>query len=94
MNYHFTVDSDIHLKIDQADFLHAKPISDAGLNLVWAGTRASHGVKDGKVAYEVYLSNYNRVNHSVDDRRIHEFRCGWSTSDSSLQLGMYFSGIG
>lgn len=80
-------DSDLHLKIDQTDFLHAKPISDAGLNLVWAGARANHGVKSGKVAFEVYLSNYNRVNHSQEDRRIHEFRCGWSAGDTSLQLG-------
>lgn len=38
ISFIFTVDSDLHLKIDQTDFLHAKPISDAGLNLVWAGT--------------------------------------------------------
>lgn len=44
-------------------------------------------MKSGKVAFEVYLSNYNRVNHSQEDRRIHEFRCGWSVGDTSLQLG-------
>lgn len=51
------------------------------------GARANHGVKSGKVAFEVYLSNYNRVNHSQEDRRIHEFRCGWSVGDTGLQLG-------
>lgn len=82
-------DSDIHLKIDQSDFLRAKPISDAGLNLVWAGVRGTYGVTQGKIAYEVHLSNYNRTNHNQDEKRMHEFRCGWSTNDTSLQLGTY-----
>lgn len=80
-------DSDIHLKIDRADFLRAKPISDAGLNLVWAGTRANYGTTSGKVGYEVHLSNYNKTNYNQDEKRMHEFRCGWSTLDTTLQLG-------
>lgn len=80
-------DSDIHLKIDRSDFLRAKPISDAGLNLVWAGARANYGATTGKVGYEVHMSNYNKTNFNQDEKRMHELRCGFSAIDTSLQLG-------
>lgn len=84
------VDSDLHLKVNSSEFLSARPISDGALSLAYAGVRATHGVTKGKVAYEVQVTESNRLhstNNSNSDKNPFDIRCGWSTKSSVLQLG-------
>ncbi|CAO1411343.1 unnamed protein product [Diamesa tonsa] len=81
-------DSDLNLKINRETFCSANSLSDTGLALVWAGARANHGVKNnGKYFYEVQLVALNTKINYPNERRLHELRCGWSSSNSNLQLG-------
>lgn len=80
-------DSDLHLEIEK-DFENAKPLSDAALSLVWAGARSTYGIKSGRALYEVQLSGRNQFyNNFPDEKNLYEFRCGWSTATTNLQLG-------
>ncbi|KAG5896297.1 hypothetical protein JTB14_008853 [Gonioctena quinquepunctata] len=49
-------DSDLHLQIDDKTFLSAKPLTDAVFGYAWAGVRSTHGVKSGKVCYEMKIT--------------------------------------
>lgn len=80
-------DSDLNLKISPTDFSSARPISDAAMGLAWAGARATYGVKNGKVAYEVQIQEINRIHNLSDERNLYELRCGWSIPSDNLQLG-------
>lgn len=80
-------DSDLHLKISPTDFCSARPISESALGLAWSGARATYGVNDGKVCYEVQINEINRVQNLSDERNLYELRCGWSILSESLQLG-------
>lgn len=81
-------DSDLQLRINSTDFCDARPISDAACGLSWAGARATHGVRVGqKVFYEVQLSQKNSRVNFEQEKHLFNLRCGWSTQDSSLQLG-------
>ena len=63
-------------------------MSESGLALIWAGARANYGAKlNGKYFYEVQLTASNNSIHYPNEKRLHEFRCGWSTDSTSLQLG-------
>ena len=78
----------MNLKINRETFCSANSLSDTGLALVWAGARANHGVKNnGKYFYEVQLVALNTKINYPNERRLHELRCGWSSSNSNLQLG-------
>lgn len=84
------VDSDLHLKVNSSEFLSARPISDGALSLAYAGVRATHGVTKGKVAYEIQVTESNRLhstNNCNSDKNPFDIRCGWSTKSSVLQLG-------
>lgn len=82
-------DSDLQLRISATEgFCEARPISDAAFGLVWAGARATHGVKVGqKVFYEVLLSQKNARVTFEQEKHLFNLRCGWSTQESELQLG-------
>lgn len=80
-------DSDLNLEIDPKTFDSAKPISDGALALLWAGVRANMGVTKGKVAFEVILTKTNEMRKVTEEPVTSEFRVGWSTADSNLQLG-------
>lgn len=80
-------DSDLNLEIDSKTLCAAKPLSDGALALVWAGSRADHGVNRGKVAYEVILTQNNQTSKVTDEPVTAEFRVGWSTANSNLQVG-------
>lgn len=55
---------------------------------MWAGARANYGaIGNGKYFYEVQLVAFNTKINYPNERNLHEIRCGWSTSNSSLQLG-------
>lgn len=80
-------DSDLHLEIEP-EFESAKPVSDAVLSLVWAGARATHGVKSGRVLYEVQVTGHNHFyNNFPEEKDLYELRCGWSVQSAALQLG-------
>lgn len=81
------VDSDLFLKLNSRDFCSARPITEGVLGLAWAGARATYGVKEGKVAYEIQITDQNRIVPSLDSRSEYELRCGWSISKHDLQLG-------
>ncbi|KAF5296053.1 hypothetical protein FQA39_LY12675 [Lamprigera yunnana] len=65
-------DSDLHLQIDKKTFLSGKPYHEGAFGYAWAGARATHGVKTGKVCYEVKITEELKwddfVKHS-DKRR-------------------------
>lgn len=85
-------DSDLNLQINKENFVEAKNLATEGLGLMWAGVRANYGAfKNGKYFYEVQLTSKSEaLSHLADfkEKNLHEFRCGWSTADSTnLQLG-------
>lgn len=78
----------MNLKINRETFSSAQSLSDTGLALVWAGARANYGaLNNGKYLFEVQLLAFNTKINYPNERNLHEIRCGWSTSNSSLQLG-------
>ena len=68
-------------------FLHAFYIfGREGWGYVWSGARATYGYTTGKVAFEVKLLD-NLESKLEGEKRLHELRVGWSTNDTSMQLG-------
>ncbi|KAF2882590.1 hypothetical protein ILUMI_23607 [Ignelater luminosus] len=49
-------DSDLHLVVDKKSFLSGKPYHEGAFGYAWAGVRATHGAKLGKVCYEVKIT--------------------------------------
>ncbi|XP_069692636.1 heterogeneous nuclear ribonucleoprotein U-like protein 1 isoform X2 [Periplaneta americana] len=80
-------DSDLNLVIDKENFSSAAPMFDHGFGYIWAGARATYGFKKGKVFYEVKLMENCDVSHLEDEPSPHVVRVGWSTDDTSMQLG-------
>ncbi|XP_052275721.1 heterogeneous nuclear ribonucleoprotein U-like isoform X3 [Dreissena polymorpha] len=79
--------SDLFLKISK-NGLCGKPATDGGFAMIWAGARASYGVKGGKVAYQVKLTENLEVEHlEADEANPHVLRVGWSTDDNNMLLG-------
>ena len=54
---------------------------------MWAGARATYGVTNGRVCYEVIIDSNNDVSHLENEICPNVLRCGWSTATASLQLG-------
>ncbi len=79
--------SDLNLEINAQDFCSAKARSDKGFGYLWAGVRATYGVTRGRVCFEVAIDGNQNVNHLTMEPNPHVLRCGWSTNNSSLQLG-------
>ena len=85
-----SVDSDLHLRIDPVTFTSAKPLSHEIFSLVWSGARANYGVREGKVCYEVRLSEETQLarNHQFrNEPHIRGFRVGFSLPQTSLLVG-------
>ncbi|XP_005186556.2 heterogeneous nuclear ribonucleoprotein U-like protein 1 [Musca domestica] len=83
-------DSDLHLRIDPVTFTSAKPINHDIYALVWSGARTNYGVREGKVCFEVRLSeesNIGRDHTFRDEPHTKGFRVGFSMPSSSLLLG-------
>ncbi|CAH0547849.1 unnamed protein product [Brassicogethes aeneus] len=49
-------DSDLHLQLDKESFLSAKPFNEGAFGYAWAGVRSNFGVSNGKVCFEVKLT--------------------------------------
>ena len=75
----------IELETDQ--FCSAKVKSEKGFGYMWAGTKATYGVTNGKVCYEVIIDSNNDVSHLDNESCPNVLRCGWSIVSASMQLG-------
>jgi len=78
--------SDLNLKIRHDEFLSAMPLNRESWSWVYAGCRATYGVKSGKVFYEVKYNENMRVYTEMDGGHL-DLRVGWSTDKASLMLG-------
>ncbi|XP_011869563.1 PREDICTED: heterogeneous nuclear ribonucleoprotein U-like isoform X2 [Vollenhovia emeryi] len=79
-------DSDLNLVINKDGFFSATPMCDGDLCDMWAGARASHGVLNGKVYYEVRITqHYPAI--AKDEKHSYMLRIGWSVPSTSMQLG-------
>jgi len=78
--------SDLNLKIRHDEFLSAMPLNRESWSWVYAGCRATYGVKTGKVFYEVKYNENMRVYTEMDGGHL-DLRVGWSTDKASLMLG-------
>lgn len=57
-------------------------------DLVWSGARTNYGVKEGKVCFEVRISEEVALSsHFKDEPFVRGLRCGFSTTDSNLLIG-------
>jgi heterogeneous nuclear ribonucleoprotein U-like protein 1 len=98
-----TDDSDLNLVIDTTQYFSASPMQGDGFNFMWAGVRTSYGFSKGKVFYEARVNaRFDKVitpappapntpNSGgaipIDEDIPSVLRLGWSTLDTSLQLG-------
>lgn len=86
----FSVDSDLHLRIDPVTFTSAKPMSHEIYSLIWSGARTNYGVREGKVCFEVRLAEetqLGRAHQFRDEPHVRGFRVGFSFPDTTLLLG-------
>lgn len=82
-----TYNSDLNLCIDDSRY-EAESMSQHGFGLMWAGARASYGVNKGKVCFETKITKYLDVSHLPSDEPTPNVaRVGFSTEDTSMQLG-------
>lgn len=80
------MDSDLSLNLDQSKgFLCGRPINQPHMLTTFGGVRATHGVRTGRVAYEVHLNTITYSKHY--DPPKYDIRVGWSTRATNLQLG-------
>lgn len=79
--------ADLSLKVNENN-LSASPFTEGGFAMMWTGVRATYGVKGGKVAYEVKLTENCDVSH-LPPEEVHPnvLRVGWSANSTSMQLG-------
>ncbi|KAJ8308856.1 hypothetical protein KUTeg_013730 [Tegillarca granosa] len=77
--------SDLNLKIDGNK---GTPMYHDGFAMMWAGARATYGVKRGSVAFEVKLLEDLNVDHlPAEEVTRHVARVGWSADSTSMHLG-------
>ncbi|EFX82953.1 hypothetical protein DAPPUDRAFT_30537, partial [Daphnia pulex] len=80
--------SDLNLNINKTDFVSGAPLTDAGFAYMFAGARASYGFINGKVCYEVKVTENLAVYHLEDSEpNRHIIRVGWSVDSTTYQLG-------
>ena len=80
--------SDISLIISPDGF-SAKPLTEDGFSLMWAGVRANYGIKSGKSFFEVKIVKEIPVENteSLVGGATHVLRVGWSTNNAGIALG-------
>nr|CAH8872812.1 unnamed protein product [Trichobilharzia regenti] len=83
-----TYNCDLNLIIDATSF-QAKPQTEGGFSLMWAGVRANYGVISGKAFYEVRVVKNIQVENydSLLGGATHVMRVGWSTENTDFALG-------
>ncbi|KAG5453337.1 Heteroproteinous nuclear ribonucleoprotein U-like protein 1 [Clonorchis sinensis] len=83
-----TYNCDLSLMID-AEGYHAKPLTNGGFSMMWAGVRANYGLISGKAFFEVKNVRHLPVENldSMSGGAAHVMRVGWSTENSEFALG-------
>ncbi|CAH8679665.1 unnamed protein product [Schistosoma rodhaini] len=83
-----TYNCDLNLLID-ATSSQAKPLTEGGFSLMWAGVRANYGSVSGRSFFEVrVVKNLPVENYdSLVGGATHVLRVGWSTEDTDFTLG-------
>uniref|UniRef100_A0A8C6M6S5 Heteroous nuclear ribonucleoprotein U like 1 n=1 Tax=Nothobranchius furzeri TaxID=105023 RepID=A0A8C6M6S5_NOTFU len=78
---------DLHFKVSR-DRYSGYPLTIEGFAYLWAGARATHGVTQGRVCYEMKINEEIPVKHLPStEPDPHVVRIGWSLNHSSTQLG-------
>ncbi|CAL8097417.1 unnamed protein product [Calicophoron daubneyi] len=79
---------DLNLLID-ADGFNARPLTDGGFSMMWAGVRANYGATSGKAFFEVRDVRHIPVENldSMAGGAAHVMRVGWSTENAEFALG-------
>uniref|UniRef100_A0A2I4CKU7 Heterogeneous nuclear ribonucleoprotein U-like protein 1 n=1 Tax=Austrofundulus limnaeus TaxID=52670 RepID=A0A2I4CKU7_AUSLI len=82
-----TYNCDLHFKVSR-DRYSGYPLTIEGFAYLWAGARASHGVSQGRVCYEMKINEEIPVKHlPSSEPDPHVVRIGWSLNYCSTQLG-------
>ncbi|XP_074496326.1 heterogeneous nuclear ribonucleoprotein U-like protein 1 isoform X2 [Sebastes fasciatus] len=82
-----TYNCDLHFKVSR-DRYSGYPLTIEGFAYLWAGARATHGVTEGRVCYEMKINEEIPVKHlPSSEPDPHVVRIGWSINHSSTQLG-------
>jgi len=77
---------DLHFNTDESG-LEGWTLHKDGFECLWGGGRATHGIKRGKVAFEVVVLEALPVQVPETERNPHVLRVGWSVDGADLQLG-------
>uniref|UniRef100_A0A3Q3WBQ3 B30.2/SPRY domain-containing protein n=1 Tax=Mola mola TaxID=94237 RepID=A0A3Q3WBQ3_MOLML len=77
---------DLHFKVSR-DRYSGYPLTIEGFAYLWAGARASHGVTQGRVCYEMKVKKIPVKHLPSSEPDPHVVRIGWSINHSSTQLG-------
>jgi len=78
--------SDLNLRIRQPDMLSGMPLNKESWSWIYAGGRATHGTTGGKVFFEITYQDAMKVWTEKEGAHL-DLRVGWSTNNSSRQLG-------
>ncbi|XP_047247327.1 heterogeneous nuclear ribonucleoprotein U-like protein 1 isoform X1 [Girardinichthys multiradiatus] len=82
-----TYNCDLHFKVSR-DRYNGYPLTIEGFAYLWAGARATHGVTQGRVCYEMKINEEIPVKHlPSSEPDPHVVRIGWSLNNCSTQLG-------
>uniref|UniRef100_A0A7N6FJ51 B30.2/SPRY domain-containing protein n=1 Tax=Anabas testudineus TaxID=64144 RepID=A0A7N6FJ51_ANATE len=83
----FSDNCDLHFKVSR-DRYSGYPLTIEGFAFLWAGARATHGVTQGRVCYEMKINEEIPVKHlPTNEPDPHVVRIGWSLNHCSTQLG-------
>ncbi|XP_046446936.1 heterogeneous nuclear ribonucleoprotein U-like protein 1 [Daphnia pulex] len=80
--------SDLNLTINKTDFVSGAPLTEAVFAYMYAGARATYGFENGKVCYEVKVTENLAVSYLEESEPNRHIVCvGWSVDSTSYQLG-------
>jgi len=85
--------ADLNIKITESN--RCENLNYEGLGYCYAGAKATHGVRGGKVCFEIHISREMPTKHlHPDEKSLYWCRVGWSTGMSDLNLGEDQGSIG